>query len=57
MSETLQEKNKALLVKGFDVLFNKRDFPEAEKFWSPNYIQHSGEGGAALKRFKRHLDR
>jgi predicted SnoaL-like aldol condensation-catalyzing enzyme len=42
MSETLQEKNKALLVKGFDVLFNKRDFPEAEKFWSPNYIQHSG---------------
>jgi predicted SnoaL-like aldol condensation-catalyzing enzyme len=41
MSETLQEKNKALLIKGFDVLFNKRDFTEAEKFWSPNYIQHS----------------
>ena len=42
MSETLQEKNKKLLVKGFDILFNKRDFAEAEKFWSPSYIQHSG---------------
>jgi len=41
MSETLQEKNKALLLKGFEVLFNKRDFAEAKKFWSPNYIQHS----------------
>ncbi len=50
MSQTLQEKNKALLIKGFDVLFNQRDFAEAEKFWSPNYIQHSahiepGRGG------------
>jgi predicted SnoaL-like aldol condensation-catalyzing enzyme len=42
MSQTLQEKNKALLLEGFDVLFNKRDFAEAEKFWSPDYIQHSG---------------
>ena len=42
MSETLQETNKALLVKGFDALFNKRDFAEAGKLWSPNYIQHSG---------------
>ncbi len=41
MSKTLQEENKALLVRGFEVLFNKRDFTEAEKFWSPNYIQHS----------------
>ena len=41
MSETLQEKNKALLLKGFEVLFNQRDFTEAEKFWSPGYIQHS----------------
>ena len=41
MSETLQEKNKALLIRGFEVLFNERDFTAAEKFWSPNYIQHS----------------
>jgi predicted SnoaL-like aldol condensation-catalyzing enzyme len=41
MSQTLQEKNKALLLEGFDVLFNKRNFVIAEKYWSPNYIQHS----------------
>ena len=38
MSQTLQEKNKALLLAGFDVLFNKRNFVIAEKYWSPNYI-------------------
>ena len=42
MTQTLQERNKTLLIKGFDVLFNQRDFAEAEKLWSPNYIQHSG---------------
>ena len=41
MSETVQEKNKALLLRGFEVLFNQRNFAEAEKLWSPNYIQHS----------------
>ena len=41
MSRTKQEKNKAFLLEGFDVLFNKRDFAGAEKYWSPNYIQHS----------------
>jgi predicted SnoaL-like aldol condensation-catalyzing enzyme len=42
MSETLQEKNKALLIDGFNTLFNDHNFAEAEKLWSPNYIQHSG---------------
>ena len=42
MSETLREKNKALLIKGFETLFNERDFAGAEKFWSADYIQHSG---------------
>jgi len=41
MSETIQEKNKALVLDAFDALFNKRDYAAAEKFWSPNYIQHS----------------
>jgi hypothetical protein len=36
MSQTKQQKNKALLLDGFDVLFNKRDFAGAEKYWSPN---------------------
>src|SRR3954470_20617276 len=41
MSQTLQEKNKALVLEAFDTLFNKRDYEAAEKYWSPNYIQHS----------------
>ena len=41
MSQTLTEKNKALVLEAFDTLFNKRDYAAAEKFWSPNYIQHS----------------
>src|SRR5204863_2218130 len=41
MSETMQEKNKALVLDAFDTLFNKRDYAAAEKYWSPKYIQHS----------------
>ncbi len=35
------EQNKKLVFKAFDTLFNKRDYATAEKFWSPNYVQHS----------------
>jgi predicted SnoaL-like aldol condensation-catalyzing enzyme len=41
MNQTTQEKNKALVLEAFDTLFNKRDYATAEKYWSPNYIQHS----------------
>ena len=41
MSQTIQEKNKALVLDAFDTLFNKRDYQAAERYWSPNYIQHS----------------
>ncbi len=41
MSETIQDKNKALVLEAFDTLFNKRDYAAAEKYWSPDYIQHS----------------
>lgn len=41
MSQTIQEKNKALVLEAFDTLFNRRDYAAAERFWSPNYIQHS----------------
>ena len=37
---SIQEKNKSLVLEAFDTLFNKRDYKAAEKFWSPNYIQH-----------------
>ena len=41
MNQTIEEKNKALVLKAFDTLFNKRDYPAAEGYWSPHYIQHS----------------
>ena len=41
MSDSKAEKNKAIVLKAFDTLFNNRDYMEAERFWSPNYIQHS----------------
>jgi predicted SnoaL-like aldol condensation-catalyzing enzyme len=41
MPKTIPEQNKALVLEAFDTLFNKRDYPGAEKFWSPHYIQHS----------------
>jgi predicted SnoaL-like aldol condensation-catalyzing enzyme len=41
VGERIESKNKALVLKTFDTLFNKRDYAAAEKFWSPDYIQHS----------------
>jgi predicted SnoaL-like aldol condensation-catalyzing enzyme len=41
MEKTVQEKNKDLVLKAFDTLFNRRDYATAETFWSPKYIQHS----------------
>ena len=40
MNQTIEEKNKELVLKAFDTLFNKRDYAAAERYWSPNYIQH-----------------
>jgi predicted SnoaL-like aldol condensation-catalyzing enzyme len=40
MNPTKQEKNKELVLKAFDTLFNKREYEAAERYWSPNYIQH-----------------
>jgi len=41
MTATSPEQNKALVLKAFDTLFNKRDYASAERFWSDRYIQHS----------------
>jgi predicted SnoaL-like aldol condensation-catalyzing enzyme len=41
MSQSIEEKNKALVLEAFETLFNKRDYAAAERYWSPNYIQHS----------------
>ena len=41
MKQTIEEKNKTLVIKAFDTLFNKRDYAAAQNFWSPHYVQHS----------------
>jgi predicted SnoaL-like aldol condensation-catalyzing enzyme len=41
MPKTTPEQNKALVLEAFDTLFNKHDIVAAERFWSPEYIQHS----------------
>jgi predicted SnoaL-like aldol condensation-catalyzing enzyme len=41
MTESKETRNKALVLKAFDTLFNKRDYKAAESYWSPKYIQHS----------------
>jgi predicted SnoaL-like aldol condensation-catalyzing enzyme len=41
MNKTVEEANMRLVLDAFDTLFNKRDYEAAERFWSPNYVQHS----------------
>ena len=41
MSQTIESKNKALVLEAFETLFNKRDYLVAQRYWSPDYIQHS----------------
>src|ERR1700689_2426656 len=41
MGQTIESKNKSLVLEAFDTLFNKRDYEAAERYWSSNYIQHS----------------
>jgi predicted SnoaL-like aldol condensation-catalyzing enzyme len=41
MNQSIEEKNKSLVLDAFETLFNKRDYAAAERYWSPNYIQHS----------------
>ena len=45
MPKTTPEQNKALVLEAFDTLFNRRDYAAAERFWSPEYIQHSAHIG------------
>jgi len=45
MNQTIQEKNKEHVLRAFDTLFNQRDYATAERYWSPNYIQHSAHIG------------
>ena len=46
-----EARNKALVLEAFEALFNRRDFEAAERYWSPDYIQHSAgiEGGRLVE--------
>jgi predicted SnoaL-like aldol condensation-catalyzing enzyme/predicted ester cyclase len=41
MATTSPEETRALVLKAFDTLFNKRDYAKAAQFWSESYVQHS----------------
>jgi monoterpene epsilon-lactone hydrolase len=36
-----EQANKTFVIEAFETLFNRRDYTAAERFWSPDYIQHS----------------
>ncbi|MBK5351438.1 ester cyclase [Pseudomonas sp. TH41] len=41
MTARTPAENKAIVLEGFETLFNRKDLAAAEHFWSPSYIQHS----------------
>jgi predicted SnoaL-like aldol condensation-catalyzing enzyme len=41
MDSEQSEFNRRLVLSAFNTLFNERDYVAAERYWSPNYIQHS----------------
>jgi len=41
MADTKESRNKAMVLEAFDTLFNRKDYAGAERYWSPDYIQHS----------------
>src|ERR1700730_7176125 len=43
MTTAAEERNKAFVLEAIDTLFNRRDYAAAQRFWSPDYIQHSAQ--------------
>jgi predicted SnoaL-like aldol condensation-catalyzing enzyme len=41
MNTSIEEKNKALVLEAFEAAFNRRDPAAYDRYWSPNYLQHS----------------
>jgi predicted SnoaL-like aldol condensation-catalyzing enzyme len=41
MATAVEDRNRAFVLEAFDTLFNRRDYAAAQRFWSPDYIQHS----------------
>ena len=40
MASELEERNKALVLRAFDALFNEHDDATAGRFWSPPWCTH-----------------
>jgi predicted SnoaL-like aldol condensation-catalyzing enzyme len=41
MTQSIEARNKALVLEAFESAFNRRESSAWEKYWSPDYIQHS----------------
>ena len=41
MATAAEDRNRAFVLEAFETLFNRRDYAAAQRFWSPDYIQHS----------------
>jgi predicted SnoaL-like aldol condensation-catalyzing enzyme len=41
MGTAAEDRNSAFVLEAFDTLANRRDYAAAQRFWSPDYIQHS----------------
>jgi predicted SnoaL-like aldol condensation-catalyzing enzyme len=41
MNKSSEDHHVQTVLDAFDMLFNKRDYASAERFWSAHYIQHS----------------
>jgi predicted SnoaL-like aldol condensation-catalyzing enzyme len=41
MSTTAEARNRTFVLGAFGTLANRRDFVAAQRFWSPDYIEHS----------------
>jgi predicted SnoaL-like aldol condensation-catalyzing enzyme len=47
--KTVPEQNKSLVLEAFNTLFNRRDYDDALRFWSPDYVQHSAHIAPGLE--------
>ena len=43
MGTVAEERNKAFVLEALDRSANRRDYSAAQRFWSPDYIQHSAQ--------------
>ena len=49
MNQTIESKNKALVLEAFDALFNKRDYAAAQRYWSPTTSSTALISGQTVK--------